>query len=132
MLATVYQLVAVAALFLGIAAVLRHRLAAMTSLISAFVTTIGVAVFLYPESTVLVAFAWASVPLLQHDPRRSAVFITSMCWAPPQGFSCWSRSTRASRSWLSRWPYRYCTIGEMSCAVAPRWPRSRRRSSSGG
>ncbi len=85
-LATVYQLITVGALFLGIAAVLRQRYAPMTSLIGAFATT-GVISILhtshgwapgmeYPEVAVLAAFVWATVPLLQRDPRRSTVFTT--------------------------------------------------------
>jgi len=85
-LATIYQLTVVAALFLGIAAALRQRRATMTSLIGAFVTTGIIAILhighggapgmMYPELAVLAAFAWAAVPLLQQDPRRSTVFTT--------------------------------------------------------
>ena len=85
-LATIYQPIVVAALFLGIAAALRQRHAPMTSLVGAFVTT-GIVAILhighggvpgleYPELAVLAAFAWAAVPLLQHDPKRSTVFTT--------------------------------------------------------
>jgi hypothetical protein len=85
-LATVYQFIVVAALFLGIAAALRQRYGPMTSLIGAFVTT-GIAAMLqvghgtasgmmYPELAVLAALAWAAVPLLQQDPKRSIVFST--------------------------------------------------------
>jgi hypothetical protein len=82
LLATIYQPIIIAALFLGIAAALRHqRHAPMLSLIGAFVTT-GIVVILhiggYPEQAILAAFAWAAVPLLQHDPRRSAVFTTCL------------------------------------------------------
>jgi hypothetical protein len=87
--ATVYQAIVVAALYLGIAAALRQRHAPMTSLISAFVIT-GIAVilqgFLYPELTVLAALAWASVPLLQQDPKRSTAFITSVVLGAVAGF----------------------------------------------
>jgi hypothetical protein len=86
LLATIYQPIIVAALFLGIAAALRQRYAPMTSLIGAFVTTGIVAILYidfwvipgmkYPEVVVVAAFAWAAVPLLQHDPRRSMVFTT--------------------------------------------------------
>jgi hypothetical protein len=86
LLATIYQPLVVAALFLGIGAALRQRHAPMTSLFGAFVTT-GIIAILhtghgsalgleYPELAVLAAFAWATVPLLQHDPRRSTVFTT--------------------------------------------------------
>jgi hypothetical protein len=86
LLASIYQPTVVAALFLGIAAALRQRYAPMTSLIVAFVTT-GIVALLYidfwvipgmkyPEVVVLAAFAWAAVPLLQHDPRRSMVLTT--------------------------------------------------------
>jgi hypothetical protein len=88
LLATIYQPIIVAALFLGIAAALRQCHAPMPSLIGAFVTT-GIVVILhighggvsgleYPELAVLAAFAWAAVPLLQHDPRRSTVFTTCL------------------------------------------------------
>ncbi|MFW3116042.1 hypothetical protein MHAE_19956, partial [Mycobacterium haemophilum DSM 44634] len=76
--------------------------APMTSLIGAFVTT-GIAVFLhlghgfslmgsyaleliYPELAVLAAFAWASVPLLQHEPKRSTVFTTCTALGAVAGF----------------------------------------------
>ncbi len=81
LLATIYQPIIVAALFLGIAAALRQRHAPMPSLIGAFVTT-GIVVILnmggYPNFSILAAFAWAAVPLLQHDPRRSTVFTTCL------------------------------------------------------
>jgi len=82
LLATIYQPIIVAALFLGIAAALRQRHAPMASLIGAFVTT-GIVVILhpsggYPTFVLLAAFTWAAVPLLQHDPRRSAVFTTCL------------------------------------------------------
>lgn len=87
LLATIYQPVVVAALFLGIAAALRQRHAPMTSLIGAFVTTAIIAILHlghglapgleYPELAVLAAFAWGTVPLLQHHPKRSTVF--TMC-----------------------------------------------------
>lgn len=86
LLATIYQPLVVAALFLGIAAALRVSYAPMTSLIGAFLATGVVAVLYidfwlipgmkYPEVVVLAAFAWAAVPLLQHEPRRSMVFTT--------------------------------------------------------
>ena len=90
LLATIYQPIIVAALFLGIASALRQRYAPMTSLIAAFITT-GMATFLhiglglelgeslgmmYPELAVLAAFAWAAGLLLQQDPKRSTAFIT--------------------------------------------------------
>ena len=85
-LATIYQLIIVAALFLGIAAALRQRHAPMTSLIGAFVATgitailhigpVGLPGMRYSELAILAAFAWAAVPLLQHDPKRSTVFTT--------------------------------------------------------
>ncbi|SOJ54915.1 hypothetical protein MSIMFB_02406 [Mycobacterium simulans] len=85
-LATVYQFAVVAALFLGIAAVLRQRCAPMTSLIGAFFAT-GLAAILqvghgtslgmmYPELVILASLAWASVPMLQQDPKRSTIFVT--------------------------------------------------------
>ena len=85
-LATIYQLITVGALFLGIAAALRQRQAPMTSLIGAFVAT-GVIAILhtghgfapgleYPEVAVLAALAWATVPLLQQGPKRSTAFTT--------------------------------------------------------
>ena len=87
LLATIYEPIVVAALFLGVVAALRQRHAPMTSLIGAFVTT-GIVAILhtghglavpgleYPELAVLAAFAWAAVPLLQQDPKRSTVFTT--------------------------------------------------------
>ena len=82
-LATMYQLITVGALFLGIATALRQRHAPMTSLIGAFAIT-GIVSILhtghgwapgmeYPEVAVLAAFAWAAVPVLQRDPRRSTI-----------------------------------------------------------
>ena len=84
LLATIYQPIVVAALLLGIAAALRQRHTPLTSLIGAFVTTGIIAVLHighgwgipgleYPELAVLAAFAWAAVPLLQQDPKRSFV-----------------------------------------------------------
>jgi hypothetical protein len=88
-LATVYQLIVVAALFLGIAAALRCRHAPMTSLAGAFATT-GIAViiqgFLYPELAVLAVFTWASALLLQHDPKRSTAFTTCIVLGAVAGF----------------------------------------------
>lgn len=86
LLATIYQLTVVAALFLGIAAALRQRHGPMPSLIGAFTTT-GITAILhvghgsalgmmYPELAVLAALAWAAVPLLQQDPERSPLFTT--------------------------------------------------------
>lgn len=95
-LATIYQPVVVAALFLGIAAVLRQRYTRTTSLVGAFVTT-GVVAILhtghgllipgleYPEVAILAAFVWAAVPLLQEDPRRSTVFTTCIVLAVAAG-----------------------------------------------
>lgn len=99
LLATVYQMTTVAALFLGIATVLRQRYAPMTSLAGAFVTT-GIVAFLYigpgleaadslgmmyAEMAVLAAFAWATVLLLQDEPKRSTVFITCVLLAAAGG-----------------------------------------------
>lgn len=87
--ATVYQLIVLMALFLGIAAALRQRFNPMTSLIVAFVTT-GIANFLiaslYPDLAVLAAFAWASVLLLQSEPARSTVFVTCVTLGAVAGF----------------------------------------------
>jgi hypothetical protein len=94
-LASAYQLIVVGALFLGIATAMRLRLAPLTSLIGAFIAT-GITAILhvaqsanlgllypsaalgmaYPELAVLAAFAWASLPLLQQEPKRSTVFTT--------------------------------------------------------
>ncbi|MEE2853921.1 MAG: hypothetical protein VX424_14890 [Actinomycetota bacterium] len=86
LLASIYQPLVLAALFLGITAALRQRHAPMTSLLGAFFTT-GVTAVLYiefwlnpglkyPELLVLAAFVWAAVPMLQHGPTRSTVFTT--------------------------------------------------------
>lgn len=85
-LGTVYQFIVVAALFLGITEALRQRYAPMTSIIGAFVTTWIAAILqvghgtalgmMYPELAVLAALAWAAVPMLQQDPRRSTTFVT--------------------------------------------------------
>ncbi len=87
--AALYQVVVLTALFLGIATALRQRYAPMTALIGAFVTT-GIAniliVSLYPDLAVLAAFAWASVPLLQQSPKRSAVFATCTVLGVVAGF----------------------------------------------
>ncbi|OBF98437.1 hypothetical protein A5773_09110 [Mycobacterium sp. 852014-52450_SCH5900713] len=100
LLATIYQMITVAALFLGIAAGLRQRYAPLTSLIAAFVTT-GIAAYLcigpglevgdslgmmYPELAFLAAFAWSSVLLLQDAPQRSTVFITCLVLGAAAGF----------------------------------------------
>lgn len=100
LLASVYQVIVVAALFLGIATALRQRRAPMTSLIGAFVAT-GIATFfhiglgleagaslglLYPELAALAAFVWASVPLLQEAPKRSTVFATCVALGAVAGF----------------------------------------------
>ena len=96
LLATIYQPVVVAALFLGIAAALRQRHAPMTSLIGAFATT-GIVALLhighgwgvpgleYPELAILAAFVWAAVPLLQPDPGRSTVLITCIALGSAAG-----------------------------------------------
>jgi hypothetical protein len=86
LLATIYQPIVIAALFLGIAAALRQRHAPMTSLIGAFVTTGIIAILYighglapgleYPELAILTAFVWTAVPLLQQDPKRSTVLTT--------------------------------------------------------
>jgi hypothetical protein len=100
LLASIYQIAVVAALFLGTAAALRQRLGATASLFGAFVTT-GVVAYLYmgpgpeigaslgmmyPDVAVLAAFAWASVPLLQVEPKRSTVFITCAALGAVAGF----------------------------------------------
>lgn len=85
LVATIYQPLVVAALFLGIAAALRQRHPPMVSLLVAFMATGVIAVLHighgwapgleYPELAFLAAFAWATVPLLQQNPKRSTVFI---------------------------------------------------------
>jgi hypothetical protein len=88
-LATVYQMTVVAALFLGIAAALRCHRAPMTSLAGAFATT-GIVMIvqaaMYPELAVLAAFAWVSALLLQSEPKRSAVSTTLMALGAFAGF----------------------------------------------
>ncbi|KZS64553.1 hypothetical protein [Mycobacterium pseudokansasii] len=88
-LATLYQVGVIAALFLGIAAALSRRYPATTSLVGAFVTTGITAILLgsmYPEVVVLAAFAWAGPLLLHDDLKRSTVFITSVALAAVGGF----------------------------------------------
>ncbi|MCX2933905.1 hypothetical protein ORI20_26905 [Mycobacterium sp. CVI_P3] len=97
LLATIYQPIVVATLFLGIATILRQRHAPMTSLIVAFLTT-GITTFLhighgwgvpgleYPELAVLAAFAWGAAPLLQRDPGRSMVFVSCLGLGVAAGF----------------------------------------------
>ncbi|BCI88910.1 hypothetical protein NIIDMKKI_41160 [Mycobacterium kansasii] len=88
-LATLYQIGVIAALFLGVAAAMRRRYPATTSLVGAFVTTGITAILLgsmYPEVVVLAAFAW-SAPLLMHDDlKRSTAFITCVVVASVGGF----------------------------------------------
>jgi len=99
-LATTYQVIVVAALFVGIAAALRQRHAPMTSLIGAFITT-GIATVLhnglgqefgvslpmmYPDLAVLATFVWAAVPLLQDNPKRSTVLTTCVVLGAVAGF----------------------------------------------
>lgn len=102
LLAAACQVAIIAALFLGIAAVLRLRHPPMASVVGAFVTT-GILTVLsvghgltfrpgsamemmYPELVVLAAFAWASVPLLQQEPVRSKVFTTCLALGALAGF----------------------------------------------
>jgi hypothetical protein len=88
-LATLYQVAVIAALFLGIAAALRQRCSAMTALIGAFVTTGVVGILLgpsYPEWVFFAAFVWASVPLLRHEPKWSTVISTCTLLAAGAGF----------------------------------------------
>jgi hypothetical protein len=87
LVASAYQPIVVAALFLGVAAHLRERHAPMTALIGAFITTgivctlhighgVGVPGLEYPELAVLAAFVWAAKPLLQEVTKHSTVSIT--------------------------------------------------------
>ncbi|ARG54799.1 hypothetical protein B1T45_01770 [Mycobacterium kansasii] len=102
LLATICQVIIIAALFLGIAAALRLRHSPLTSLVGAFVLT-GILTVLhlghglafrgssslemmYPELAVLAAFVWASVPLLQREPKRSTVFTTCVALGAVAGF----------------------------------------------
>lgn len=85
-LATLYQVAVVGALFLGVAAVLRQRHAPLPSLLGAFLLTgfvntihigqIASLGMLYPELAVLAAFTWACLPLLQQQPKNSTVLTT--------------------------------------------------------
>lgn len=97
LLASFYQPLVVAGLFLGITKALRLRHAPMTSLINALITTGIVAVLHighgwgipglgYPELAVLTAFVWASIPLLEEDPERPSIFITCNAIAALAGF----------------------------------------------
>jgi hypothetical protein len=101
-LATLHPVSAVTALFLGIVEALRERSRAIMPFIGAFAIT-GVTVFLhighgisllsgpstlvvaYPELLVLAAFTWASIPLLQHEPKRSTVSTTCTVLAAAAG-----------------------------------------------
>ncbi|BBX61121.1 hypothetical protein MSAS_02950 [Mycobacterium saskatchewanense] len=79
--ACIYQVVVLSALFLGIAAALRQRVATTMSLVGAFVVT-GITSLLlvpmYPDLAVLAALIWASVLLFQgDDAERSSAF--AMC-----------------------------------------------------
>lgn len=102
LLAAVCQVAIIAVLFLGITAVLSLRTAPMTSLVGAFVTT-GIVTILsvghglafrpgsalemtYPELVVLAAFVWASVPLLQEEPKRAKVFTICVTLGAVAGF----------------------------------------------
>ncbi|EHB49706.1 hypothetical protein MycrhDRAFT_5093 [Mycolicibacterium rhodesiae JS60] len=96
LLATIYQPIIVAALFLGIAAALRQRRAPLPSLVGALVVT-GVVALIhtghgsasglqYPELAALGAFAWAAVPLLQQDAKRSTVWRTALGISVAAGF----------------------------------------------
>lgn len=90
LLATIYQVSTLAALFLGVVAALRRRYPPMTSLFGAFVATGSTAILLgnmYPEVVVLAAFAWASLLLLQDEPKRSTVFTTSVALSAIAGFA---------------------------------------------
>ncbi|MGE2727290.1 hypothetical protein [Mycolicibacterium pulveris] len=96
LLGSIYQAVVIATLFLGIAAALRVHRAPMTSLIGAFATTAVVAILHighgpvpgleYPELAFLAAFAWASVPLLQAQPKHPTVLITCIALGAAGGF----------------------------------------------
>ncbi|MCV7098953.1 hypothetical protein H7I01_00700 [Mycobacterium palustre] len=99
-LATLYQVAIVAALFLGVAVVLRGRHSPTTSLVGAFVTTglttailagVGFAAggtlgVMYPELTVLAALVWASLPFLRCPAKPSMVFATCTMLGVVAGF----------------------------------------------
>ncbi|MGV0714073.1 hypothetical protein ABQE93_01585 [Mycolicibacterium sp. XJ662] len=96
LLGSIYQAIVVATFFLGIAAALRLRYAPMTSLIGALATTAIVIILHighgpvpgleYPELAFLAAFAWASVPLLQRDPKPATALITCVALGAAGGF----------------------------------------------
>lgn len=77
MLATLYQIVVVGGLFLGVATALRRRYSPMTALVGAAAVT-GIASIaegsLYTEIAVLAAFSWAGV-LVLGDPTRRTKFV---------------------------------------------------------
>lgn len=88
-LATLYQVAVIAALFLGVTAAMRRRYPAATALLGAFVTTGITAILLgsmYPEVVVLAAFAWSAPLLLDDDVKRSTTFITCVVVAAVGGF----------------------------------------------
>ena len=82
LIATAYQFAVVAALVLGIAAVLRQRRPPLVSLIGAAGATALAVLFqvghgsaegiMYPEIATLAALAWLSLLLLEPNPKRSA------------------------------------------------------------
>ncbi|WP_099222533.1 hypothetical protein [Mycobacterium persicum] len=87
-LATLYQVAVIAALFLGVTAAMRRRYPAATALLGAFVTTGITAILLgsmYPEVVVLAAFAWSAPLLLDDDVKRSTTFITCVVVAAGGG-----------------------------------------------
>lgn len=95
-LATIYQFLVVAALFVGIASVLGRYYTPMQSIIGAFGAT-GIAAILqvghgtafgmmYPELAVLAALVWAAIPVLQQDPKESKVFGTCVVLGGVAGF----------------------------------------------
>ncbi|QNI06767.1 hypothetical protein GAN17_11015 [Mycobacterium kubicae] len=87
--ASAYQLIVLVALFLGIATALRQHCSSTTSLAGAFATTFAtnfLIASLYPDLAVFAAFAWASVPLLQDETKRSTTLATCIALGAAAGF----------------------------------------------
>ncbi|MBW0017791.1 MAG: hypothetical protein JO236_09645, partial [Mycobacterium sp.] len=89
LLATVYQVSTLVALFLAVAAALRRRHTPASSLAGAAVTTVITGILLgpmYPEVVILAAFAWAGSLLLPDDHEPATAFVTCVLLGAVGGF----------------------------------------------